>query len=245
MVGAMTAHIIFPKNERRKELNFYGCEGIELSGSWKELTDTAKVVFPKRYRYRYQNLKDHIQRGDRIILSFGYNNKNTIEFTGYVTQVGTDTPVEISCEDNMFLLKQITVNKLFRQTNLRDLIRDIVPKIFTVDVADVMIGNYNAEMMTVSEILDDIKNKTGFYSYFKGNTLVCGKIYSDDKQVKELTFGKDIIDSDLKYSFENDKVLIEASSIPLIFSTSFSISEEQLEHTSPSRINSNFVSIIL
>ncbi len=213
MIGAMTAHVIFPKNERRKELNFYGCVGVEIESSWRNLTDTAKVVFPRSYRYRYQKLKEHIWRNDRIVIRLGYNNRNYNEFTGFVTEVGNDTPVEIKCEDNMFLLKQITINKLFRKVNLRELIRQIVPLEFHTDVVDVEFGNYDAENMGVAEILEDIKRQTGLYSYFSGNTLVCGKIYSDNKDERiHLSFGKNIIESSLKYGGE-DKIIVEASSI--------------------------------
>lgn len=214
MVGAMTAYIVFTKNERRGDLVFRGCESVEVDSSWKNLTDTAKIVLPRRYRYRYENIKDKIQRGDGVLIQLGYLNNNKTVFKGFVVSVDNETPTSITCEDNMFLMKQIMINRLFRGVTLNELIRAIVPTTYQIETPDMQIGNFDAVEMTVAVILDKIKEQTGLYAYWTGDKLVVGKIYTDNVDVtKTLTFGKNIIESDLKYAFDNDKVLVEAESI--------------------------------
>jgi hypothetical protein len=214
MVGAMTAYMVFPKNDRRAELVFRGCIGVEVESSWRNLTDTAKIVLPRRYRYRYENIKNKIQRADRVLIQLGYLNNNKTVFKGFVTSVDNETPTTIACEDNMFLMKQITINKLYRGVTLNELVRDIVPIEYEIETPDMHLGNFDANEMTVAEVLDRIKEQTGLYSYFKGDKLVVGKIYTDDVDItKTLTFNHDIIESDLKYAYDNDKVLVEAQSV--------------------------------
>ena len=60
---------------------------------------------------------------------------------------------------------------------------------------------------TVAQVLQELKDHQGIYSYFVDNTLVCGKIYADNphKQVVEYDFGKkNFVEDDLKYRSKED-----------------------------------------
>lgn len=112
---------------------------IEITSSWKNMTDTAKIVMPKKVyvktptgivtwqdKYMYANTPEApiIMRGDRIKVELGYYYKPTpqseyraetnIEFEGYITKINPKVPLVIECEDNMWLLKQAQCpNKVF------------------------------------------------------------------------------------------------------------------------------------
>ena len=105
---------------------------VQIKSSWKDLTSTAHVVLPKNVAVQNLdgsqfNLIDKptyipvvgttpvLLRGDQIKIELGYRyqNSNNIwveqyntEFKGWVAKINPKTPLEIECEDNMYLLKQ-------------------------------------------------------------------------------------------------------------------------------------------
>lgn len=52
-----------------------------------------------------------VQRGDAVKVWLGYNDDLQLAFMGYVRDVGFKTPVVITCENEMFKLKQMPAQK--------------------------------------------------------------------------------------------------------------------------------------
>jgi hypothetical protein len=124
--------------------HFSFVNNIEVSSSWKNLTDTAKIKFPKNVFINFADgtnrklsLKDTPQfingrqsnndapfvlRGDKIEIQASYiyidrNGKEIIPepdiiFSGYIVKVLNKMPIELDCEDNMYQLKQIFLDKM-------------------------------------------------------------------------------------------------------------------------------------
>lgn len=131
----------FPDRTKRFILDFvnYG----EINTSWQNLTDTAKLRFPRNVLVEDENgdlinwtdnaiYGDHgnssplFMRGDEISISVGYFYDQfddteilemtvTPQFTGYISNIKNRLPIELECEDNMWKLKQIAApNKLYK-----------------------------------------------------------------------------------------------------------------------------------
>lgn len=139
---------------RTKKFTFNFVHSLEIVSSWANLTDTAKIVFPKKIYFvdgngkkfswdgRSKNLIEGtnplLLRGDKITISLGYlyYNKSGAEttqlneeFTGYITKVINKQPITIECEDNMFLLKKLQApNKVYPQSSydLQKIIKELV-----------------------------------------------------------------------------------------------------------------------
>lgn len=104
---------------------------ISIDSSWDQLTDTAKIIFPRNMYFLNEKtgVKENwegknfyagdtlplIQRGDKIKIELGYiwfdgfkdvTELNT-EFEGFIVRVFNKIPIEIDCEDYMWKLKQI------------------------------------------------------------------------------------------------------------------------------------------
>ena len=127
-------NITYPNRNKVYTLNFL--HDCEIVSSWKNLTTTAKLKLPKNIQVKdsdgtynwngqdfYANATGSetppvILRGDRISINLGYyynigtqsepNYITTLneEFNGYITKINPKIPMEIECEDNMWLLKQ-------------------------------------------------------------------------------------------------------------------------------------------
>jgi hypothetical protein len=127
-------------------LNTYTLDFVnsgEISSSWQDMTDTAKIKIPRNIYIEDQNGNSFplllgtniyggvgnsqpvILRGDRISISVGLfiddfkggealEMPATPQFRGYITKIKNHAPIEIDCEDEMWKLKKInTPNKLF------------------------------------------------------------------------------------------------------------------------------------
>jgi hypothetical protein len=140
----------FPDRNKTYTLNFVN--DVEINSTWKNLTTTAKLILPRNIYIKSDNgiivnwysqgLSGHIvgsstppiiMRGDRISISLGYYynpgngyiSQMNEEFNGFITKINPKTPMEIDCEDNMWLLKQCLVpNNVFPATqNLQEIIQ--------------------------------------------------------------------------------------------------------------------------
>ena len=140
----------YPSRSGVLTLNFIN--DCEIKSSWKNLTTTAKLIFPKKvwvqtdkglvnwtmqdlYANTHSDQAPILLRGDRISINLGYyynpngtGNAPTMneEFNGFITRINPKMPIEIECEDNMWLLKQAQCpNKVFPkgQYNVQSIIQ--------------------------------------------------------------------------------------------------------------------------
>lgn len=227
---------------RNKSLNFDFVHEVEVSSSWANLTDTARVIFPKNLYFLDENNQQVtlegksiigtktdpvLLRGDKIKVELGYiyldefnietTELNTV-FEGYIAKVNPKIPLELECEDNMYKLKQISVpNKVWKGYTLQALMKELLKGTdFTVNVeAKTNIGDIRTNNQTVAQVLLDLQ-KYGLESYFRGNELRCSGLaynYTDSSDVT-FKFTHNIIEDDLEYRRKDDvNIGIKAYSI--------------------------------
>lgn len=202
------------------ELPFVTDYSIETSS--EKQTQGGTVTFPKNLYYRNEygkllplggaNVKigDLIKRGDKITISSGYYGFSPINvvFEGYVSQVGSKTPVELKIEDNMWVLKQ-TPAKAGVYTTLESLLSALLQGTgFTFQtMADITtIGQFIVGNESVSQVLQRLEKDYKFTSYFVGSLLRCGIIQFDTSKSTEAVFNfqKNIIEDDLNYTNKDD-----------------------------------------
>jgi hypothetical protein len=122
---------------RNKTLHFDFAHEFEANDSWRNLTNTGKIIIPKKLYYRDANNKLQpldgtlvniggfsstpplLLRGDVVTIDWGYkyfkgghevlesSNDGLPLFSGYISQVTAKKPIEFLVEDNMWKLKQI------------------------------------------------------------------------------------------------------------------------------------------
>lgn len=136
---------------------------IEIDHSYKNLTKTCKITLPRNMDKQIKNLYLLLTegtlttlnnttiksvplfgRGDRILIQLGYNNEFTEVFRGYITKVSLTTPIQLECEDSMFLLKnmQFNISPTDKNNNRTNLLKK--GKITLQDLVTCMLSNtYN------------------------------------------------------------------------------------------------------
>ncbi|MEH6405767.1 MAG: hypothetical protein V7767_00655 [Leeuwenhoekiella sp.] len=217
MTVAMIAKIVFPPTEARPEqVTVRQVESVTIESSWELLTDTAVITMPRNVKFfEKRKVREVFRNGDPIEIWLGYDDDRNLikEFTGYILNVSADIPITIKCEDKMYELKKHSVNYAMKTNKLQDLIKDIIPEGMNTDVADMELSKARFPNTTAAKVLEQLQ-ESNIYSYFKGNQLVVGKIYTDDEEPPVVfNFSRNVVDNALQYKLKDDVlVLIKATS---------------------------------
>lgn len=223
-------------------ITFNFCNSIETDESYENLTDTAKIILPYKLSMKGLNIfagtDPLFKRGDKVSISTGYYPNLVNIFNGYIKNISSNVPVEIECEDEMYILKQYTLNypdkkgalflglkegfllrpKVIKDNlTLRELLNNIIPDAVSLgEIADTEIGSFRISNSSPAMVLDKIKSDLGLYSYFKDGKLNVG-FANNAASTNEATLEmeKQVINSeDLDYQIKDDiKVKVKAVSI--------------------------------
>jgi len=209
------------------DYEFPYCVDVEIVSSVDTLTDTCKITLPRKFEWdcREIALGDDpiLKRGMPVVVKAGYDGTLITEFIGFVKNIKSGVPVQIECEDSMFLLKQggTEVTKSYKNPTLSKILSDILPKGIKFKVPELLLGGLlRLNKLTPAKALEEMKTKHGIYSYFRivnsQPVLYSGLAYwTDNRHEEDFKFGYNIIEhSNLVYRREEDvKLLIKAFGI--------------------------------
>lgn len=226
----------------------------EISTSWDQMTGTAKLTFPKNIyidnnhgqivSWQGRNViagtgSPLLLRGDKIKIELGYRWRDgegneqeemNTEFEGYIAAINPRIPIEIRCEDNMYILKQKrVVDKVWKapeytmETMIQEMIADTGFTIRTDNFATTL-GEVRTMNATVAQVLDVLKKDYKVQVYFRGSELRVGAIvyWPEDRREYVFDFQENIKSDSLEYTRKDDiRICVKA----------FSVNEEELQST--------------
>lgn len=192
---------------------------VEIVKDSESLTDTCKLTLPKKVRWHNEE-RVPIKRGDKVSVSLGYDGNNTHAFSGYVTNIGIKTPLVISCEDEMFRLKQLkAVKKAYKQATIKQLLDDQNIGCEVKVLGKQSIGAYRQNAETVAELLNSLAEQ-GVHSFFRveeGKPVLYAGVLFDHSAPRRQVYDnhKNIIDdSSLERQVAEDmKIRVKAISL--------------------------------
>ena len=191
---------------------------VEITRDTEKLTDECKVTLPKRIKWDGE-AQIPVKRGDSIKVWTGYGEDMELAFAGYVRSVGIKTPIVLTCEDEMFKLKQMAcTKKAYKNVNLGTLLKD--QGLENVKVfGGQNLGQFRVTDDTVAALLGRLQDSgiRSFYRYEDGTpVLYCGVLFERDTQPNQVfATGVNIIsDSSLEQQLAaNIRLCIKAVSI--------------------------------
>lgn len=191
---------------------------VEITRDTEKLTDECKVTLPKRIKWDGE-AQIPVKRGDSIKVWTGYGEDMELAFAGYVRSVGIKTPIVLTCEDEMFKLKQMAcTKKAYKNVNLGTLLKD--QGLENVKVfGEQNLGQSRVTDDTVAALLGRLQDSgiRSFYRYEDGTpVLYCGVLFERDTQPSQVfATGVNIIsDSSLEQQLAaNIRLCIKAVSI--------------------------------
>lgn len=174
---------------------FNWVNSVEIESSWELLTDKAVIKLPGNLKLNNNKLSKYIKHGDTVSVKIGYNNHLNTVFTGYITNIKPKVPIEISCEDEMWKLKQDTIVDSGKKMNLEKLVNKHYSD-YKVNYYNIELGNYYIDNVSRAKVLEQIKSDFGLYSFFRNDSLVIGKRY-DKNTANTLVFKLDSNESNI------------------------------------------------
>lgn len=156
---------------------------VEITRDTEKLTAEAKITLPKKMKWD-GSADIPVRRGDPVRISLGYDDNLQLAFVGYVRDVGFKTPIVITCEDDMFKLKQmLAVKKAYRSVNLETLLKDQGITYRLNIMGEQSLGAYRVTADTVASLLGKLSEQgvRSFFRYENGEpVLYCGVLFERD-----------------------------------------------------------------
>lgn len=206
-------------------IEFTFVNNIEVSSTWKTLTDMGKITIPRKLSFQGRDIvagdDPLIKVGDRISIEVGYRpepdiprTRNNI-LTGYISAINPKLPIEIKVQDEMYLLKHTSVTKSYSSVTLTQLLKDILPAGTLYQNVDMTIGQLRITRASAAQVLEELQKTYGLESWFRGGKLYVGLAYVPAlRNDVNFTFTKNIISDSLDYRVaENVQVSVKAVSI--------------------------------
>ena len=102
--------------------------------------------------------------GDKVTIECGYNYQHTTIFTGYVADIKTKFPLELVCEDAMWLFKQQSFKKTFAKVTVKELVDFLLTKAhgdFKVvySFPGLQLGKFRINTATGAQVLDELRER--------------------------------------------------------------------------------------
>lgn len=161
----------------------------EIERDADALTATCKLTLPRKVKWEGQT-SNPIRRGDRIKVWLGYDDDLELAFVGYVLRKGFKTPIEIFCEDEMFMLKQKPcVKKAYKSVDIQTLLSDQSLGYDIKVLGEQSIGQYRTNFETVAELLAHLKENSirTFFRFEDGKpVLYCGVLFDHGTEVRQV-----------------------------------------------------------
>ncbi|MBD3748932.1 MAG: hypothetical protein IE931_05505 [Sphingobacteriales bacterium] len=197
-------HIIItnPNGSRYLDINF--CNEVEIERSRKNLTATCKIKMPRKIKVIDGNINEFFVRGSKVEVYLGYYPNLKLEFTGYIARVDARVPFLISCEDEMWKLKQNSFTKSFKNPTLKEVVNYVYAG--PSKVADLKLGGFVIKQQSTAQVLDALK-KFALQCYFDENGVLIADfagVVADKPTEVYYDFSKNVIDPDLDYVRKED-----------------------------------------
>lgn len=192
---------------------------VEITRDTEKLTDECRLTLPKKIKWDGA-AEIPVQRGDGVKVWLGYDGDLQLAFVGYVRDVGFKTPVVITCEDEMFKLKQMQAQKkAYKSVNLETLLKEQGLNYPLRVMGEQNLGQYRVTADTVASLLGHLQENgvRSFFRYEDGNpVLYCGVLFERDSRPSQVfATGVNIIDDQSleQQKAENMRLRIKAVSL--------------------------------
>lgn len=184
----LTCHITVTGD---KTWTFDRVAAVEIERSRETLTDTCRITLPKKVKWQDADAIP-LKRGDAVTVELGYNGRNSVAFRGYITSIGARTPVVVTCEDEMWRLKnRPAVKKAYKAADLKTLLEEQQTGYAVKVFGEQNLGAFRVKAGTVAGLLDQLREQ-GVRCFFRtgddGAPTLCGGVIFDEPHERVQVF---------------------------------------------------------
>jgi hypothetical protein len=206
---------------RSDTFTFASVSKVSVSRSYDKQTQTASVTLPRNVNYNKKNIYEGanaiMRRGDKIKIIAAYFPNETVIFTGYISKINNNVPVELLCEDEMFLLKQaISPNLSFKSVDLNTFIGKMLTNInvpYKVDLT-AQLGQIRLQEVSIGKVLQVLRDQYGLFSFFKNGVLRVGLPFYKEEAMKAVFLFEKMIKEGMSLTYlKKDDVKVQIKGI--------------------------------
>ena len=148
---------------------------IEITKSVEELSDTAVIKLPTRFKVRQNGeqkfTEDAIKVGDKVTITLGYEGKYSgVEFTGFVKKISPKIPLEIHCEDALWVLRRKNITRSWEKTTMKEILTEVVkdtPIQLADNIPSVNLDKWIIKNANGAQVLESLKKDS--WKLWNGN----------------------------------------------------------------------------
>ncbi|WP_395075404.1 late control protein [Flavobacterium sp.] len=199
-------------NDTKGFLAFNAIHEVEIIKGVEELSDTAIIKLPTNFKIRQTNeqkfTEEAINVGDKVTIMLAYQGQYSgVEFKGYVKKISPKIPLEIHCEDSMWLLRRKNINKSLEKTTLKEILQEVV-KDTAIQLDIDRIPNINLDKWIIknangTQVLESIKKQLCMTIFLNDE----GKLYCGLQQGTNI--GQSVV-YDLNYNLVENNLEFKA-----------------------------------
>jgi hypothetical protein len=232
---ALKSRIVVTSRLTGTVIEFDFCTDITIKSSWQDMTDTATVKFPRKLSFEGKEIfggaNPLIRRGDSIDIYLGYDPFEVLEFSGFISDVNPKLPIELICQNSMWLFKQFRINKIFPTgTALKTIVTYIIDQYkassiyadfkrdIKIEVLNTNLGEFKIENSTPVDFFSELEKEYPFTTFMRNDTIYCGlAYYPNQRNDVKFAFQDTIISSDMEYRNKEDvRIQVIATSINVV-----------------------------
>lgn len=206
---------------RSETFTFPAVNKVTVARSFDKQTQTASVTLPRGIKYDkrkiYEGANAMMRRGDKIKIIAAYFPNETVIFTGYISKINNNVPIEILCEDEMFLLKQtIAPNLSYKSVDLNTFIGKMLTNIkvpYKVDLT-AQLGKIKLQEASIGKVLQTLRDQYGLFSFFVDGLLRVGLPFYKENAMKAVFLFEKMVKEGMGLTYlKKDDVKIQVKGI--------------------------------
>jgi hypothetical protein len=155
-----------------KKIQLRTIKECEVTCSVDNLADIANITLPEAVLNSVLKVNKNIPIGTRVVIKYGYDNNNVVEFDGFVKDIITnESSLKIECEDALFLFRKAVPDIQMKPTSLKKIAQYLVNNIdpsFKVVCKDYDLAyeKFVIHQATGYDVLKKIQEETKANIYF-------------------------------------------------------------------------------
>jgi hypothetical protein len=211
-------------NGRNQTFIFDKVNKVTVTRSFDKQTQTASITLPRNVIYNSKNIYEGanalMRRGDKVTIIGAYYPNETVIFTGYIAKINNNVPIELLCEDEMFLLKQtIAPNLSYKSVDLNTFIGKMLTNInvpYKVDLT-AQLGQIRLQEVSIGKVLQVLRDQYGLFSFFKNGVLRVGLPFYKDEAMKAVFLFEKMVKEGMSLTYlKKDDVKVQIKGILII-----------------------------
>ncbi|GAA5096942.1 hypothetical protein GCM10023210_31350 [Chryseobacterium ginsengisoli] len=194
---------------------FNSINEVEVTKSVEELVDTAIIKMPLKFKVRDNNeqkfTEEVIKTGDPVKITLAYEGKyEGVEFEGFVARIKGKIPLEIHCEDAMYLLRRKNITKSFGKTTMKEILEEVVkdtPIKLSKRIPSVALDKYIIKDANGTQVLQGLKDNLSMTVFLEDDgSLYCGLqqlTNTGQRVIYDLNYN--LVENNLEFKTSEDK----------------------------------------